>query len=235
LDAVIKVGGSLAETPKVLESLGAELFRLSKKRLFVVVPGGGKFADAVRDMDAKFAVPAIISHKMAILAMDQYGLLLSQIIPDSSVCDSLKAAREISQCGRVPIFLPSRFLFRSDPFEPSWDVTSDSIAAYVAVKLKACKIIFVTDVDGIFSKDPKTHQEAKLISQMPIEKLLKYAERTSLDKFLPTLLSKNTLDAYVVNGFYPARVAAVLFDQKTVCTKILPKTDKTLKTALFTN
>jgi 5-(aminomethyl)-3-furanmethanol phosphate kinase len=222
LEAVIKVGGSLSRIPRILNALGAELSGLAKKHQFMVVPGGGKFADAVRELDAKYSLPATVSHKMAILAMDQYGLLLSRVIPESSTCDSLETARKISGAGLVPIFLPSQLLFNSDPFEPSWDVTSDSIAAYLAVELKATKAIFVTDVDGIYTKEPKKYLDAELIPEVSVEKLLQFPERTSVDEFLPKLLSKSTLNCYVVNGAKPQRVAAILSGQKTKATQILP-------------
>jgi aspartokinase-like uncharacterized kinase len=225
LEAVIKVGGSLSETPQTLEALSSELSRLAKRHRFVVVPGGGKFADAVRELDARFHLPSAISHRMAILAMDQYGLLLSQVIADSKTCDSLKAAREISRSGQAAILLQFKMLRKSDPFEPSWDVTSDSIAAYIACKLKADKAVFVTDVDGIFTADPKNHGEARLLSHVSVENLLRFSERSSVDKFLPVFLSQHTLNCYVVNGRFPERLAAILSGQETVATRILPRTE----------
>jgi 5-(aminomethyl)-3-furanmethanol phosphate kinase len=225
LEAVIKVGGSLSETPQTLEALSSELSRLAKKHRFVVVPGGGKFADAVRDVDARSQLPAAVSHRMAILAMDQYGLLLSTLIPSSVSCDSVKAAREVTRAGRVEILLPSKMMHKSDPFEPSWDVTSDSIAAYIASKLKASVAIFVTDVDGIFTSDPKKHSNAKMLSQVSVEELMRFSGRTSVDKFLPEFLSQHTLNCYVVNGRFPERLAAILSGQETVATRILSRTE----------
>jgi aspartokinase-like uncharacterized kinase len=224
LESVIKIGGSLLEAPQNLEALGSELSSLAKKHQVIIVPGGGKFADAVRELDARFHLPVAVSHRMAILAMDQYGLLLSKFIPSSVVCDSLRVAREISRVGQVAILLPSKMLRKFDPFEPSWDVTSDSIAAYIACKLRVDKAVFVTDVDGIFSADPKNHRNAQLLSQVSVEALLRFSERTSVDKFLPEFLSQHTLNCYVVNGRFPERLAAILSGQETVTTQILPRT-----------
>jgi 5-(aminomethyl)-3-furanmethanol phosphate kinase len=220
VDAVIKVGGSLADTPAALKLLGAELSRLAKKHEFAVVPGGGKIADVVRKLDLKFALPSAVTHQMAILAMDQYGLLLSQVIPDSCTFDSLEDARKIFRRHQVAVLLASKLLFMDDPFEPSWDVTSDSISAYIAVKWNAFKAIFVTDVDGIFTKDPKRYSEATLLNNISAHELLELDKRTSVDKFLPNFLEKNPLDCYIVNGLQPKRVAAILSGKKTVCTRI---------------
>jgi 5-(aminomethyl)-3-furanmethanol phosphate kinase len=221
VDAVIKVGGSLAENPKTLKALGEELCSIAKTSSIVVVPGGGKFADAVRKLDSKYSLPAPLSHKLAISAMDQYGMFLSNDFPDCCCCcDSLKAAQKLAEEGAVPIFLPLKLLSQEDPFKPSWDVTSDSIAAYVAVKVNAAKAVFVTDVDGIFTKDPKKYPEAKLLQNISARALMKRGERTSVDKFLPIFLMENTLNCYVVNGEYPKRIDAILLNQETVCTRI---------------
>ena len=41
VEAVVKVGGSLAEDPASLRSLCKELERLARKHRILVVPGGG--------------------------------------------------------------------------------------------------------------------------------------------------------------------------------------------------
>jgi aspartokinase-like uncharacterized kinase len=220
MDAAIKVGGSLAENSATLKKLCNKLSEIAEKHGITVVPGGGKFADAVRAIDKKYSLSAGAAHRMAILGMDQFGLLLSQIIPNSCTTYSLDAAKRLSKRKAVPIFLPSRLMFKKNPLEESWDVTSDSIAAYVASQLEADKVILVTDVDGVFKSDPKKHSDTKLVSRLSARELLGFAQRTSVDKFLPNLLLKTRLDCYVVNGAYPERVAAILSGQNTVCTLI---------------
>jgi len=104
--------------------------------------------------------------------------------------------------------------------EHSWDVTSDTIAAYIAGLLHAEKLILVTDVDGIFSEDPKKNVDAKLIEELSAKKLLGWNKRTSVDKTLPKILLKANLDCYVVNGGYPERIKMILENKKTVCTHV---------------
>lgn len=221
MDAVVKVGGSLAEEPERLKTLCRKLRKLADKYDLVVVPGGGRFADAVRDLDQRFNLSCGMSHKMSILGMDQFGLLLAQIIPNSCATYSLEDALQLSETEAVPIFLPSRFMFKEDPLKNSWDVTSDSIAAYVAGRLHATKIVLVKDVDGIFTEDPKTSEHAVLLEQLSAEELLKLNKQTSVDRFLATLLLESPVDCYVVNGNYPERVEAVLAGQRATCTMIL--------------
>jgi aspartokinase-like uncharacterized kinase len=225
MDAVIKVGGSLAEEPTVLIALCNGLGEIAKKYRIIVIPGGGRFADVVRKFDRQYALSPEISHRMAILGMDQFGLLLSQFIPNSCATYLLTDAKQLSEIRVVPIFLPSRVAFQADQLEHSWSVTSDSIAAYVASLLHVNKLILVTDVDGIFTSDPKKHSDARLINELSASDLLALAQRTSVDQFLPKLLSNSQIDCYVVNGAYPERVDAILAGQHTICTMIMTRVE----------
>ncbi|MEM2081285.1 MAG: delta 1-pyrroline-5-carboxylate synthetase [Candidatus Bathyarchaeia archaeon] len=222
MEAVIKVGGSLAENPAQLKALCTQLSELSRKYAITVVPGGGRFADVVRDFDRRFALSSMLAHRMAILAMDQYGLALTQLIPNSVATYLLSKARQLAETGAAPIFLPSRLMFKGDSLENSWDVTSDSIAAYVASRLGAAKLLLATDVDGIFTDDPKQYADVELIERLSAEELLRLNKRTSVDRHLPKLLLESPIKCYVVNGNYPERVAAILAGQHTICTLIAP-------------
>lgn len=221
MDAVIKVGGSLSETPQTLKMLGTQLRHIACKHQIVIVPGGGKFADVIRELDKQYVLSPTFSHRMAILAMDQYGLFLSQIIAGACLCDSLDDAKQLSERSKVALLLPSKLLFEDDPFPPSWNVTSDSIAAHIAIKLKAKKLVLATDVDGVFTKDPQQCFDAKLLSQITADELMNFEDHTSVDRYLPELLMENRLDAYVVNGAYPQRIIDILNEQQTTCTHII--------------
>ena len=216
MEAVLKVGGSLAEDPASLMRLCQKLSVLAKNQRIVVVPGGGEFADIVRKLDKSYGLSDDVAHKMAILAMDQYGMFLSEIIPNSYFSFTLEEKGK----GILPILLPSQLMFREDPLEISWDVTSDSIAAYIAVSVNAKKLILVTDVDGIFCEDPKQKLDAELIEELTPQELLGWSRRTSVDKTLPKIVLENKLDCYVVNGKYPERIEHILKNKKTFCTHV---------------
>jgi len=215
----------LAEDPAVLRALCNRLGEMAKKYRLAVIPGGGKFADVVRELDQQFVLSSDISHRMAILGMDQFGLLLSQIIPNSCATYLLNDVKQLSEVRVVPIFLPSRLMFQEKSLEHSWDVTSDSIAAYVACRLHADKVILVTDVDGIFTSDPKKHSDAKLINELSASELLELVQRTSVDRFLPKLLLHTQIDCYIINGTYPERIEAILAGQHTICTFVKSRTE----------
>ena len=223
LATVIKVGGSLAVKPDALRGLCVELGRIAERFKMVVVPGGGEFADMVRDIDERFELSSGSSHRMALLGMDQFGLLLSEMIPNCRVASSLSVIGGLGSSGRVVVLLPSRLVFRARSLVASWDVTSDSVAAYVAGRLGATKLVLVTDVDGVFSADPKVDKGSELLAEVSASGLLELSARTSVDRFLPTLILKFGLDCFVVNGRFPERVAQVLASESAICTHILAK------------
>jgi aspartokinase-like uncharacterized kinase len=215
----MKIGGSLAEEPKVLRKLCLKLSELAKEYAIIFVPGGGRFADVVRAFDKPYTLSNPVSHKMAILAMDQFGLLLSDIMPDSYVFRQLENTR--AQANAAPIFLPSTLMFEQDPLENSWAVTADSIAAYVAKQVNAEKLILVTDVDGVFTSDPKKDLDSKLIEKLTISQLSTFNDRTSVDSNLHKMLSNARLKCYIANGKFPERIEAILRDRETTCTFVV--------------
>ncbi|MGD6808296.1 MAG: delta 1-pyrroline-5-carboxylate synthetase [Candidatus Bathyarchaeia archaeon] len=216
---IVKVGGSLSKNPEALRKLCQKLSLIAQNHPILVVPGGGKFADCVREADKHFSLSAKVTHRMAILGMDQYGLLLSDLIPNCQVAESLEEAK--SACvGRLVVFLPSRFMFSDDGLPNSWQVTSDSIAAYIAGKLGAEKLLLIKDVDGLYTCDPKQNPNAQLLKHLTVSELL--GTKTCVDDYLPKLLKKSGIDCFVVNGFYPDRVEAVLKGQTALCTLVSP-------------
>jgi aspartokinase-like uncharacterized kinase len=221
VDAVIKIGGSLAEEPKALRKLCMKLSELAKKYAVIFVPGGGRFADVVRIFDKRYTLSNHVSHKMAILAIDQFGLLLSDIMPDSYVFHRLEDAKAKAEANDAPVFLPSTLMFEQNPLENSWAVTSDSIAAHVAKQVDAKKLILVTNVDGVFTSDPRKNLDAKLIERLTISQLSMFNDRTSVDSNLHKMLLNARFECYVVNGQFPERIEAILRGIETTCTFVV--------------
>ena len=218
--AVVKVGGSLALQPEKLRGLCAKLSELSHWHTLIVVPGGGEFADTVRNLDKRFNLSTVTGHRMAILGMDQYGLLLSDLLPNSRIVTDFGGLQSALGFGSLPVFLPSTFLLSDKTLENSWDVTSDSIAVYIAEQLHLARSLLVTDVDGVYTCDPKKFREAKLIRKLSASDLLKMSERTSVDRFLSKLLLKTHIECFVVNGLYPQRIEDIFTGKDTICTQI---------------
>jgi aspartokinase-like uncharacterized kinase len=141
--AVIKIGGGLLGVPGALEAVCATVGAMGRREPIVVVPGGGPFADLVRELDRDAGLSADVAHWMAILAMDQYAHLLAERIDGAALVEEAGAVAGELAAGRVVVLAPSRWLRAADPLPHSWDATSDSVAAFVAGALDARRLVLV--------------------------------------------------------------------------------------------
>jgi aspartokinase-like uncharacterized kinase len=125
---VVKLGGSLCN--RVPDLVAGPL---ACGRPLFIVPGGGLFADVVR----KLRVDDDSAHWMAIAAMDWF--IVSQ---------GIMATTLLKVPDRTVIFLPYCSMRQHDPLPHSWDVSSDSIAAWIADFL-GLDLLLLKSVDGI--------------------------------------------------------------------------------------
>lgn len=132
---VIKLGGSLLSSGSMNKWLSI-IIEFGRGKL-VIVPGGGSFAAQVREAQKKWRFDDKAAHQMALLAMEQTAHLLKSIEPDLSLTDSIKDIEEIVNLNKVPVWLPCKIIDRSQELSSNWDVTSDSLALWLAGKLKA--------------------------------------------------------------------------------------------------
>jgi aspartokinase-like uncharacterized kinase len=143
IDAVIKVGGALLSLGDALPRALAALEVLSTEHSFVVVPGGGPFANAVRSASELHSLSPGDAHWMAILGMDQYAILLASRIRNAELVHRRGEIARAHLHGRIPVLAPYRWMREADPLPHSWDVTSDSIAAWVATEVGAPQLILI--------------------------------------------------------------------------------------------
>jgi 5-(aminomethyl)-3-furanmethanol phosphate kinase len=143
VELVVKVGGSLLKSPADLDRVLSAFGSASRDRRLLIVPGGGPFADAVRAADERLHLSDDAAHWMAILAMDQYAHVLAERMNGSMLVDDLKAVDAALAAGRIPVLAPYRWLRDADPLPHSWDVTSDSIAAWIAGAVGARELLLI--------------------------------------------------------------------------------------------
>ena len=200
---VVKIGGSLF--PNYAIDLANKLENTNS----CIVLGGGEFANLIRKYDDEINFTQETNHWTAIDCMDIIAQLVNDKVKSSKLAYSIDEVKQISDDGFTPIFVVSEFLKTEDPFECSWDVTSDSIAAYVSHLLNA-KLLIVTNVNGIYTQEPK-EPGSTFISKIDATTLLTFQE-SSIDVMLPSLLLEFGTDCYVVNGKYPERVLSLIDD-----------------------
>lgn len=169
--------------------------------------GGGEFANLIRKYDNELNLSDEIAHWTAIDAMDIIAKLTADKVESAEIVVDLNEANKLLSKGLTPILITSNILRNNNPFKSSWDVTSDSIAAYISHLLNA-KLLIVTNVNGIYTKEPNV-KGAKFIDIIDAETLLTFQE-TSIDLMLPSLLLEFGTNCYVVNGKYPERVLSLI-------------------------
>jgi aspartokinase-like uncharacterized kinase len=211
---VVKVGGGLGRGAgdDALRALCTTLGELGERHPLLVVPGGAHFADAVREADRRFGLPATTSHHMAVLGMEQFGWLLSELIPGAQRCPELAAPT----AGRTAVLLPARLAL--DALPASWQVTSDSIAAWAAGQVGAGRLVLVKEVDCLFADWPA---RAKPLRRLTVAELAALRPG-GVDEHLSTVLEPASFETWVIGGRDPKRLVDLLDRGSTLGTLIAP-------------
>lgn len=139
---VIKLGGSLLGSEELRHWL--RLVAQYGDGRVVIVPGGGVFADVVRDVYHQISMTDTCAHMLAVSAMNQFGTLLIDQVPKLvPACSELEIA-ERSWQHRGIVWMPSKMvMMEGDDIPHSWDVTSDSLALWLANKISAEHLLLV--------------------------------------------------------------------------------------------
>jgi aspartokinase-like uncharacterized kinase len=142
---VVKLGGSLLGSPELAKWLDT-LVQISDGKV-LIVPGGGMFADAVRQAQDTSLINDAVAHHLALLAMDQFGLLLAGMNPGLVTASSELEIAERGWQHRGIVWLPSRMVLADENIPKNWHVTSDSLSAWVANKIGSEHLILVKSKD----------------------------------------------------------------------------------------
>ena len=186
---VVKLGGSLHhQIPEIVPLL-------CKSERLLVVPGGGLFADVVRQEH----VSDDAAHWMAIAAMEQYAWVIAS--------HGMKTTDILAIPETTAVFLPYISMRQHDPLPHSWDVTSDSIAAWIAAEL-GIELLVLKSVDGIFLKGINQEQVTTSIKNDVVDPF-----------FIPFVL-KHRIKTTIINGKSGESIEKFLNGEPVQCTKI---------------
>ena len=141
---VLKLGGSLLSNAMLVQYL--ELASQNGQGQLVIVPGGGVFADQVRITQKQWQYGDKTAHYMAILAMQQMALLFQGLCADLVLVNQVAAIRPALQQKNVVVWSPLASELDAAGVPASWDVTSDSLAAWLAMQLSVIRLILVKSI-----------------------------------------------------------------------------------------
>ncbi|MBY0227500.1 MAG: uridylate kinase [Hyphomicrobium sp.] len=137
---VLKLGGSLLESGRLTAVLDIVAKR---KRPVIVVPGGGRFADQVRDAQAANGFDDASAHRLALFAMHQMANVIASRSRHFAPAATKEEIGMAGVNGLVPVWLPSTMAGADPTIPKSWDMTSDSLAAWLAGEVGAKDVALV--------------------------------------------------------------------------------------------
>ncbi len=206
---ILKLGGSLLAKGREIVHLLSD-YAVKNALSFVIIPGGGPFVEPIKELSD--GISDDTAHWMAVLAMHQYGLFLAEGELEIPLVESIDGLRN---AGYICIVLPYKILKDDDCLPHTWDVTSDTIAAFIAHKLDEKTFIKVTDVDGILDEN------GVLINRINAKELIEKEHKGCVDAELPRFLLQNRMSCVIVNGNVPARILDVIEGRETIGTKLV--------------
>lgn len=253
--SVVTDKGKNKPTPrtKVIKSLAMQLKSLyhSQKYHLILVHGAGSFGHPIAkryqlhkgmstdDQKLGFSKVQQLMYKLNLIIMDQLfkqKLPAISLPPHAFVIQSagkfkgfdLDIIRSLLDQNLIPVLFGDGVL---DNQQGCSILSGDTIVSYLGHKLNAKKIVFLSDVDGIFDSDPKINPKAKCIPKITNRNLNKVLGHITLNntrdvtgqmkgKILSIKSGLTKRAVFIVSGLKPDRLTKVIA-QDQVGTKLL--------------
>ncbi len=215
---VVRVGGSVVASPPNPVLIGKYVDLLKdlngQGHEVVAVVGGGALArDFIRvagelDLDetnrdwAAIYVSRLFAH-LFVMRLEDAGCGIVPVSLDEAVA-CLKRGKIVVMGGLKP------------------GMTTDTVAAMIGEKVDADLLVKASDVDGIFTKDPKKYPDARKIDELGLKDLTQLFEENRhkagihqiIDPEAVKILRKGGMKMVVVNGFKPENVLLAVKGEK---------------------
>ena len=165
---VVKVGGSLfrwSEFPRRMATFLQTLEADDSSGRIILIAGGGPTADVIRELDELHGLGDETAHRLALLAMDLSAHILAALLPRAMAVRDQDGLGSVRSAGSIPILPPSLVWDEIESsghvvLPMSWDTTSDSIAARIAVHLAVDRLILLKSAPLPVGTD--RHEAARL-------------------------------------------------------------------------
>ncbi len=169
----------------------AEEIASSRARRLIIIHGGGSFghplAKQYRIGEGYYSEAQLIGvskihgsmvtlNRMVVEALTAVGVPAMGISPSSFVVAEngrigsadFGIVERLADKGIIPVLYGDIVLDGAKGFSV---ISGDQLAARLAIDLKAHKLLFGVDVDGVYTSNPKLAPEARLIERLPISRL----------------------------------------------------------------
>jgi 5-(aminomethyl)-3-furanmethanol phosphate kinase len=138
---VVKLGGSLANSEELPQWL--DVIARAGAGKVVLVPGGGPWADKVREAQKREGFDDHVAHRKALRAMEHYGKVLSGMRANLVPAAGIAEIHEALSNSQIAVWMPHAMVAADSSVPESWNVTSDSLAAWLARQLNASALLLV--------------------------------------------------------------------------------------------
>lgn len=142
---VIKLGGSLFDLP----DLESRLLSFLDEQAFarpIILPGGGRFADEVRRLDDLCGLGNPLAHELGVRTLSLTARLVAGLSPRFQLATSPDQLSSNWEADLLPVLDVAELTLQHSPLPASWDVTSDSIAAWICSLHKDSQLVLVKSV-----------------------------------------------------------------------------------------
>lgn len=202
---VVKVGGSTsvgAAGPdfSYFSKLVPILNKIQKKNQLIVSIGGGGLTRSYHKSIEKFPLKKEQKEEAFIELIKSNVVVLSHLLKTKPIFTIDQISKNTS--GVIGGIKPGR--------------STDANAAIAAQKIGADLFVKMTNVDGIYTRDPNRFAKAKIINKMSFADLEKYSVKGTpnhygiLDSTAIKTLSRNRITTHVINGKNPDNILKVL-------------------------
>lgn len=202
---VVSIGGSVLLTgdrdQEYLEQLSSLLGRIGRRTPLAVTTGGGRTAREYIRLGRALGLTEVELDELGIEVTRLHAhLLAARIGPPAPAHppETIRAAVAALRAGS-PVVLGGT--------EPGH--TTDGVAALIAVRLRAARVVNATDVDGIYDRDPRTDPSARRTDRLRWPAFRELVNRGTtatagqnflFDRLGADLLARAGIPLSVVNG-----------------------------------
>lgn len=162
---VISIGGSvLFKGSAYIKSLASLIEEVAKSRRIAITVGGGKIAREYISLARELGYDETTLDEFGIGVTRLNAKLFAHAIPQASpsVPETIETAYQFFRAGWIVV------MGGTTPGH-----TTDAVAAMLAEKLRAERLVNVTNVDGLYDRDPRLYKDARKIERASYEELIR--------------------------------------------------------------
>ena len=224
---VIKLGGHLISTLRginlnLLKAYASLLSSLYSGGRWCIIVGGGEEARRYIQAARNLGLSESLCDSIAVKITRIHARILAALIGEKAyqeIPESLEEIIEYASLGRIVV---------AGGLQPAQSTTA--VAALAAEALKAEKLIIATDVDGVYTSDPKKDPDAKLLEKVTLSKLEEIlsesphvaGEYKLIDMLALKILRRSKIRTIVLNGNKPENLEKAIRGEK-IGTLITPE------------